>query len=108
MGSKHALSNGNEVEELAGLLRAFDELNGMRTAIVFCVVERGGKPRLTAMCLPMPACSLEQAGLLWGSMPYVCEAGELVKLAGLAMHAMYGLDGQMAAEEFRKNRESKA
>lgn len=102
MGSKHALSNGNEVEEATQLLAAFDAIQEFRTAIVLYVVERGGKPRLVAGIGHAPALPMEQVLTSWGSDQFVLEASELVSLMAVITRLTYGLDAEMAEKEWLK------
>lgn len=102
MGSKQALSNGNEVEELIDIITAFEKFNSMRTAIVLYVVQRAGKNRLLAGIGHRPAQPLEQVLLSWGSSQYVYEADDVAKLMALLTRLTYGLDFELAEDEFRK------
>lgn len=102
MGSKQALSNGNEVEEVTELMRAFDGMKSSRSVIVLYVVERKGKYRLLAGIGEAPAEPMEWVLGTWGSHQFVFEAGELVSLKGVVTHLMYGLDMQMALSEYER------
>lgn len=90
------------MEELTGLIRAFEQQNSMTIAIVLYVVERGGKPRLLAGIGSRPVEPMELVLKHWGSSQYVYEAGDVAKLMGLLSRLMYGLDFELAEDEFRK------
>jgi len=96
------------VEEVTDLLVAFEQQTGIRTAIVMYVVERGGKNRLLAGIGNRPALPMEQVLSSWGSQQYVREAEPLVMLRAVLTHLMYGLDAEMAEEEWKKLLGSKA
>jgi len=104
LGAKQSLSNGNEVEEITQLLMAFEAQASMRIAIVLYVTERAGKKRLLIGCGSAPALPLEQVLSSWGSVQSVHEAGDVVTLLAALTNAMYGLDYEMAEEEWRKTR----
>ena len=108
MGSGQALSNGNEVQEVTELIRAFESINSMKIAIVLNVVEREGKPRLLVRAGPSFAGPPEQALKPWGLPQYVFEAGELVRLMGVVTRSLYGLDFELAQKEFQDVLEKEA
>jgi len=108
MGSRQALSNGNEVQEVTQLMQAFDQMKNSRSAIVLYVVQRGGKPRLVAGIGEAPAEPMEWVLGSWGSHQFVFEANELVSLMGVVTRLMYGLDLAMAIDEYGKNGTKKA
>lgn len=100
MGSKQALSNGNEVTEVTELMRAFDAMKNSRSAIVLYVVERGGKYRLLAGIGEAPAEPMEWVLGTWGSHQFVFEVSEQVRLKDVLTRLMYGLDLEMAIAEY--------
>lgn len=102
MGSKQALSNGNEVEEVTELLRAFDKMKNSRSAIVLYAVERGGKYRLLAGIGEAPVEPMESVLESWGLNQFVFEVHEQVLLMDVLTRLMYGLDLQMALAEYDK------
>jgi len=104
LASKHGLSNGNEVEEVTQLLRAFEEQTSMRIAIVLTVVQRAGKDRLLVRVGPFPQDAPERVLAPWGLPQSVSEAGDVVTLLGALTNGMYGLDYELAEEEWRKTR----
>ena len=102
LGLKQSLSNGNEVQEVTELMRAFDAMKNSRSAIVLYVVERGGKSRLVAGIGEAPAEPMEWVLGTWGSVQYVFEVHEQVALMAVLIQLMYGLDYQMSLAELEK------
>ncbi len=90
------------MEELTDIISAFEKLNSMKIAIVLYVVQRGGKNRLLAGIGSRPAEPMEWVLSHWGSSHYVYEAGDMGMLMGLLTRLTYGLDFELAEEEFRK------
>lgn len=108
MGSRQALSNGNEVAEVTDLMRAFDAMKNSRSAIVLYVVERAGKYRLVAGIGEAPVEPMERVLSAWGSHQFVFEVSEQVRLMDVLTRLMYGLDVEMAMTEYDRVLKPKA
>ena len=108
MASKDSLSNGNEVQEVTQLIRAFEQQSSMRIAIVLTVVKRAGKDRLLVRVGPFPNDAPERVLEPWGLPQSVSEAGDVVTLMAALTNGMYGLDYELAEAEWGKLREPSA
>lgn len=102
MGSKHALSNGNESEELTDLIAAFEQHNKCRITLLTSLELHNGYLDLqwTAVAADQGSISLDQPSLdslsvsLWG--------GDYKTLKGLLSRLLYALDFRLAESEFDK------
>lgn len=100
MGSKQALSNGNEPEELTDLVAAFEAQNKCRITLSTCLKLRNGYLDMewTAECVNREE-GLSEASPL-GFLSVSVWAGDFKTLMGLATRLLYALDFQLALNEF--------
>ena len=108
MGSRTALSNGREPEELTELVDAFQRHNTVRIVITLDVREHDGKPDLRVIGQAMgaepadadPVPSDSTLSTLWGS--------DYVRLMGLFTRLLYVLDFRLGEKEWEGVRHKKA
>lgn len=102
MGSKQALSNGNEPEELTALLSAFGEMNGVELLFMLQLKSPNGRPQLEAVMSCWTAGRSEAAldGSDYASVR--CWAKEYTSLMGLVTTLLYKLDFELAEREWQK------
>lgn len=100
MGSKQALSNGNEPEELTDLLAAFEQQNKCKLTLSVCLKLKNGylDTEWTMTATDQEHQSLVQLPLGLGSV--AVWAGDYKTLMGLLTRLMYSLDFQLALNEF--------
>lgn len=100
LGSKQALSNGNEPEELTDLLRAFEVMNSCKLTLSSSLELTRGyidmEWRLTARSLQTGL--LDQPPLDLASVSVW--AGDYKTLMGLLTRLLYSMDFQLALNEF--------
>lgn len=102
MGSKQALSNGREPEELTDLVAAFEQHNNVRIILTSSLVLHRGYLDLEWRASAFERTPVDQVvtGLalvsvcLWG--------GEYKTLMGVASRLLYALDFALAEKEFDK------
>jgi len=108
LGSKQALSNGNELEELTDLLAAFQQQNECQIVITVFVRERKGRPeiRMLASARAVVPGIQERNDLDSASVGVWCHDYKL--LMGAFSSLLYALDFQLAEAEWGKVKETKA
>jgi len=100
LGSKHALSNGNEPEELTALISAFEIQDEVKLAITITVLAHNKRPdlMLSATATGRPAengvakPSVSASAIRWGS--------ESATMMGAITSLLYALDFQLAEQEW--------
>jgi len=92
VGSKQALSNGREPEELTDLLSAFSEANQVVIAISVGVANHDGKPDLLIAAVAQNNHVNPVARARWGSVRCQLWGSEWVRLAGVFTTLLYRLD----------------
>lgn len=107
MGSKQALSNGNEPEELTDMLCAFEKQNTVVITIHCNTVRRNGKWDIIWVANAVPANAANMAAQFLGSASALCWASEYKNLMGLVTSLLYKLDFQLAELEWGKAREQR-
>lgn len=102
MGSKQALSNGNEPEELTDLLAAFEAQNKCKLSITCCLKLHKGylDTEWRVMAHEVSASPLEALNL--GLANVAVWAGDYKTLTGLLTRLLYALDFQLALNEFER------
>lgn len=100
MGSKQALSNGNEPEELTDLLRAFEQQNGVEISLCWKVAKRHNKPDLLVSGTAVVGNSSSLGQKCLGSANAICWGSEFKSLMGLVTTLLYRLDFVLAEREF--------
>lgn len=108
MGSKQALSNGNELEELTDLLAAFEGQNSIKLLVTCSLGSRKGQADTVWVVsavegvegvLVAPSSGF-QSVKVWG--------GDFKTLMGLLTRLLYALDFQLALNEFERAPAKKA
>jgi hypothetical protein len=100
LGSKQALSNGNEPEELTELLRAFEEQNRVAITIQMKLAPQGSKKGLLVLATATSHEPPDSGVTHSGSVSAVCWGNELVSLMGLFSTLLYRLDFAIAEAEW--------
>lgn|SRR5678815_5946086 len=108
LGSKHALSNGNETEELIDLVAAFEQHNNCKITLSCCLrlhsgyldLEWEAKAEEARGFRPEVAPSVLASVKVWG--------GDYKTLMGLHSRLLYALDFQLALNEFEGVEKQKA
>ena len=92
MGSKRALSNGNEPEEVADMLAAFCLENKVEIAVTCTVVNAGAGVEVLwgGMAVNVNTDQMEQGD--WASVLVPCSGREFTTLKGLFTTLLYRLD----------------
>lgn len=101
MGSKQALSNGNEVEEMTDLLLGFTKANQVGIVITMGLenTPTGAVLRVAAAASNNHADPVVRAR--WASAHAVLPAKEYKNLMGLLTSLLYRLDFEIGEEEMR-------
>jgi hypothetical protein len=105
LGSKQALSNGNEPEELTAMLCAFEKSNKVVISIHANTVLRKEKADTLYVANAMPEEGEGTAAKYLGSASALCWGSEYKNLVGLFTSLLYKLDFQLAELEWGKVRE---
>jgi len=92
MGSKQALSNGREPEELTDLLQAFQDTNQVVIVITMTVALKDGKADLLVTAVAQNNHASPAVRARWGSVHCNVWGSEWVRLAGLTTTLLYRLD----------------
>jgi hypothetical protein len=102
VGSKRALSNGNEPEELTDLVAAFEMHNSCIITLSSCLKLHSGYLDLEwrATAYPGPKDDLGATGSALASV--AVWGGAFKTLKGLHSHLLYQLDFALAEHEFDK------
>jgi len=101
MGSKQALSNGNEPEELTDLLSAFEKENQVTIALVFGLAVVSGKHVLRARAVATNKHADPVVRARWAFARVVLLAREYTSLMGLVTTLLYKLDFEIGEQEMR-------
>jgi len=92
LGSKQALSNGREPEELTDILSAFSESNQVIIAVSVVLAEKDGKPDLLLTAVAQNNHVNPVVRARWGSVQCKLWGSEWVRLAGAFTTLLYRLD----------------
>jgi len=108
LGSKHALSNGNEPEELTDLIAAFEVMCSCKLTLDSSLELRKGylDMRWTLTARNLQVGLLEPKPLDLASVSVW--AGDFKTLLGLLTRLLYSLDAQLALNEFASVETKKA
>jgi len=108
LGSKHALSNGNEPEELTGLLSAFEIQDSVRIVLEIRVLEHHKKPdlQLTAKAIEIVLPGGE--AVYSDSVSVVRWGSESVTVMGAISTLLYALDFELAEREWDRAKNPRA
>jgi len=99
MGSKQALSNGNEPEELTDLLVAFEKENQVWIEVKLSLMPLGTGSALAAVAVATNAHADPAVRARWASASAVLPAKEYKSLAGLLTGLLYRLDFEIGEAE---------
>lgn len=105
MGSKQALSNGNEPEELIDLVEGFQSLNRVSIVITSRLVRHKGKWDLAYSATAVPLEGVRGGACDWASANAIVWGSEFKSLMGLYSSLLYALDFQIAEREWGKTKE---
>jgi len=100
LGSKHALSNGSEADEMTDLLVAFEQENKCKITLLISAQLKKGYMDLcwTAVALGMLTQEPDQPPSVLASVSVW--AGDFKTLMALVSRLLYALDFQLALNEF--------
>ena len=101
MGSKQALSNGNEPEELTDLLQAFQDGNQVFIELEIKTIITGGKHVLVASAVATNTHADPVVRARWKSVHAVLPGREYRNLMGLLTGLLYRLDFEIGDEEMK-------
>jgi len=101
LGSKQALSNGNEPEELTDLLLAFEKENQVRIKLELWYRRGDGRPALVARAVANNDHADPVVRARWGSVVAALPAEEYKSLAGLLTGLLYRLDFEIGEAEMK-------
>lgn len=108
MGSKHALSNGNEPEEVTDLIAAFEQQNKCKLMLSCCLRLRNGYLDTQWEVTLMEEPPTEQAQKHSDYPSVSVWGGDFKTLMGLLTRLLYAMDFQLAVDEFKKVEKQKA
>jgi len=101
MGSRQALSNGNEVEELTDLLRGFEQINSVVIKLELQLEDRPTGRVLAATAVASNNHAELAVRARWVLACAVLPAQEYTSLAGLLTSLLYRLDFEIGEEEMK-------
>jgi len=101
VGSKQALSNGNESEELTDLLEAFEKENQVWIEIKLSLMPWGTGSALAAVAVATNTHADAAVRARWASVSAALPAREYKSLMGLATSLLYRLDFEIGEAEMR-------
>lgn len=102
MGSRQALSNGNEPEEVLDLLNSFARQNACTLTITATVAMRNSRHDLLITIGAVPVETDEQGKTGWDCKSAACWGSEFKGLLGAITTLLYRLDFQLAEDVFRE------
>lgn len=102
MGSKQALSNGNEPEELIGLLEAFQNMNDCTLTLTATVTMRNSRRDLLLTIGAVPVEDDDQGQTAWDCKQVACWGSEYKLLMGAITTLLYRLDFQLAEDTWNR------
>jgi len=101
MGSRQALSNGNEAEEITALLRVFEETNHVGIHIQLSMVDHRGKRVMLATAAATNLHADDAVRARWDLVSVVLWAREYKSLWGLVTTLLYRLDHAIGEREMQ-------
>jgi len=104
LGSRAALSNGNEPEEITALLCAFEVMNQVELKIGVSVVLRKGKPDLEFRATVTDASGASVEALPSASQTVIRWGSEYKSLMGAISSLLYAVDFQLAEAEWDRKK----
>jgi hypothetical protein len=108
MGSKQALSNGREPEELTDLLQAFETANTCSIILSASLALHRGKLDVCWQATAVGGSTGLLVASVLDSQNVKVWGGDYRTLLGVATQLLYALDFQLASREFERVLENKA
>jgi hypothetical protein len=99
LASSRSTSAGADWRDVAGNLVAFEAINGVRLEIRISTADYHGRADLRVVVVAHPADGQTGEVTPSGSVSVTCSGTRLRTMEGALIHALYLMDGQLAATE---------